>query len=384
MQGLFAAPLRISSLFAHMCQNRGVTKLSAEYLEMLTQIRTQAAAVEKPTLLNSTSDSGGRHESGTVVGQPRKRLLFAFSFWLPKWQQVAANLAEWHTHGEPCTGDAAPFMSLVMAPTFESNTSVAILASVKLLLHPALAAVRRCFNTIEWHTKANFTWPDSQYPQAPTKQFFQLIFHPSFRSRFDVLWLMEQDIHPLRPTFLDALYREALLPTFFWLKGTLNQGRPPYEKSPTESLLSNPSWVQLNKGWLYHINGAALYGLNFPLFDEVLRAARLLSTLNPHFPWDVTLELVLKDVRNDCLTSRYSSVLCMAHGESVPSLVTFAIVKLISTRVHYTDFVWNVGSQVANPEVLDAARAAGVYLLHGTASRLSMRNERRTSKRMNE
>ena len=373
-----------------MCvwQARGVRKVSPAYFQALESIRAQAA-VEQPTALRAGLDiSTGIDGMSPLVARPQKRLVFVFSFWLPKWKQVATNLHGWHAHGEPCSGKATPFMSLVMAPAFDSNTNISSIISVQRSLDPLIERFAgRCFRSVEWYTKANLTWPDSQYPQAPTVQFFQLIFDAYLRARFDVMWLMEQDISPIRSFFLDALYQEALWPVSFWLKGTSNRGIPSYDKEPTgnrlsnDSMLSQPAWVERNKDWIGHINGAALYGLNYPLFDAMLRAAEILFKLKPYIPWDAILEIVLHDVPNECLVaSGEFSALCAVRGESGPTKRTFPITQLINTHVYRTDFVWNVGRTIGKPEVSDAARAAGTYLLHGRAVG-APRDKRRASSR---
>ena len=58
--------------------------------------------------------------------------------------------------------------------------------------------------------------------------------------------------------------------------------------------------MECNKHWIGHINGAALYGLNYPLIDAMLRAAEILFKLKPYVPWDATLEVVINDVPNEC------------------------------------------------------------------------------------
>ena len=77
------------------------------------------------------------------------------------------------------------------------------------------------------------------------------------------------------------------------------------------TMLSEPAWVEPNKDWIGHINGAALYRLNYPLFDAMLRAAEILFKLKPYTPWDMTLEVVLNDVPNECrVASEEFSGLC--------------------------------------------------------------------------
>lgn len=55
----------------------------------------------------------------------------------------------------------------------------------------------------------------------------------------------------------------------------------------------------------------------------------------------------------------------------------FPLLQYISTRLLYTDFVWNVGSQVGRPVVREAAKAAGAYLIHGQDGYSAMRDASR-------
>ena len=370
----------IATLSSAPCQSvldQGVHQLSPIYLQALDQIRVQAAReIDRPTLLNSTSITNHDEILAPFTVQHQKQLLVAFSFWLPKWRKVATSFELLHTHGDPCSGKAAPFMSLMMAPAFDPNASLSDFTSVQQSLSSVIDRLAaRCFSSVGWH-KTNLTWAQSGYPLAPTVQFFKLIFEPSFRARFDVMFLMEQDIFPIQPLSLDALYREALSPKFFWLKGTMVRGSAYEKPNSVASWMSDIPWLQRNKDWLCHMNGAALYGLNYPLFDAILRATELLSASNPEYAWDILLELVLKDVRDECVTHDQTHIrmVCDRRENGKPTTATFPITQHISTRIHYTDLVWNVGSQAARPTVLDAAHAAGVFLLHGTA-KLPMREE---------
>jgi hypothetical protein len=224
-------------------QARGIHKDSPAYFQALESIRAQATA-ERPSTairagLNISTDIDGMRP---LVARPQKRLAFVFSFWLPKWEQVATNLLGWHAHGEPCIGKVTPFMSLVMAPVFNSNTNISSIISMQWSLDPLIERFAgRCFRSVEWYTKANLIWPDSQYPQAPTVQSFLAAIRTISQTRFDGMWLMEHNISPIRPFFLDALYQEAPWPVSLWLKVTPNRGIPAYDKESTGNRLSNDS-----------------------------------------------------------------------------------------------------------------------------------------------
>eukprot|EP00966_Prymnesium_polylepis_P209113 4844340-Prymnesium_polylepis.1 len=126
---------------------------SAEYHEQLSAVRQQAAAVE-------THELPLVDESGHMVNvrYPPKRLLFAYSFWLPKWYKIVANLEEWHKHGAPCSGSVSKYMTLLVAPGFPSNTPPWELAEARSTVDAAVEnRAATCFNGVEWYTQANFS-----------------------------------------------------------------------------------------------------------------------------------------------------------------------------------------------------------------------------------
>eukprot|EP00966_Prymnesium_polylepis_P261021 6029332-Prymnesium_polylepis.1 len=144
----------------------------------------------------------------------------------------------------------------------------------------------------------------------------------------------------------------------------MNRGRPAFEKPSTnETWLSDIGWVQRNRLWLHHMNGVAFYAFNDPVFDAILAAAKALTLANPNLPWDVTVCIAVMEA-------------ITAHKDLATPLETFPLMQLLSTRVHFTDFVWNVGSQIENPDILAAAQASGVFLLHGQST-APMRDDHR-------
>ena len=356
--------------------------------DVVTSVQALADSPEVIAYAQLSHASQSSAASATVQ-YPPVRLLFAFAFWLPKWEAAVDSIKRWGSHGEPCTGVYAPWTTLLMAPGFTSATSPAEFEEVRNNVDAALPrAVSRCFREQLWSLDANFSGIEAEYPLSASAQFFRLM-NSSLARGFDLLWVMEQDVTSLRPRWLDALYSEALTPSAFWIKGSMHRGMPAFEDSLNASLsmLNNLFWFEKNKDWLPHINGAALYRLNDPLFQRFIHASEALvrstsglstdapsaatasaalGTLGGSCPWDICLSLALNDAMG---LTKYGEGVGTARG-------SFATRQLLSTKVLYTDFVWNVGAQIGSPMVLDAARANGVYLLHGQAKR-SMRNERK-------
>ena len=120
------------------------------------------------------------------------------------------------------------------------------------------------------------------------------------------MWVMEPDVAPLRPRFLDAMYLQAIEPSAFMIKGTMHRGLPGFEYvgasvgAEPASMLEDHGWALRSQEWLQHMNGVALYGLTDPVLTEAARAAKVLQLSNPLMPYDVLLFLALGDASGKC------------------------------------------------------------------------------------
>lgn len=386
-----ASPDAVAVMNSAPCRRHAIKawrKLPTDYLPMLEAVRRSAAAqlttqkVAKAAwadldAIRNASSTASEHVTSTatttasVDGRPARRLLFAFTFWLPKWPKAIESLGKWSSAGTPCSGRYAASSSLLLAPGIETTTDAdTLLQRAKENFEPALAQVRRCFKTIGWYDKCRFTDDQAKYPLSAGLQFFQMLGDAELRAAYDVVWLMEPDIFPLRPYWLDALYVEAREPAAFMVKGTLHRGLPGFEKSGADigaeptSMLEDVSWALRAQEWLLHMNGAAFYSLGDPVLDEALRAAKALQLVNTGTPFDVLLYLVFADAAGQ------TSV----RAPSTKPLDVFPLRQYLSTRLVYTDYVWNVGGQAGRKVVRESAHAAGAYLMHGQDGFTAMRD----------
>ena len=371
-------PDTIAVINSAPCRAHGMRswrKFTRGYMDMLSTIRqrgkeeltAQTAAKKAWSALETPASA-----SSLVNGHPAKRLVFAYTFWLPKWEKAVASLVRWSRIGDACSGKYAPHMTLLMAPGMEDGSETsAMLQTAQSAFSDPISKVQRCFNSVRWYDKSRFSEGEAKYPLSAGLQFFQFMADPDLKASFDVLWLMETDIEPIRPLFLDALYHEAIEPMTFMIKGTMHRGFPGFERvgaekgSEPSSMLEDLGWALRSQEWLSHMNGAALYGLGDPVLDEIARAAKVLQISNVGVPFDVLLFLVLADALGD--TS-------LRHPEKHE---VFPLLQYVSARLIYTEFVWNVGSQAGRHVVRGAAKAAGTYLLHGQDGFLAMRDSQR-------
>ena len=96
--------------------------------------------------------------SSLVNGHPAKRLVFAYTFWLPKWEKAVASLVRWSRIGDACSGKYAPHMTLLMAPGMEDGSETsAMLQTAQSAFSDPISKVQRCFNSVRWYDKSRFS-----------------------------------------------------------------------------------------------------------------------------------------------------------------------------------------------------------------------------------
>lgn len=90
-----------------------------------------------------------------------------------------------------------------------------------------------------------------------------------FRNNYDYAFVMETDVRPLRPYWLDNIYEHAeFAMEDFWIKGSVFRGTA----TPKEYCMG------ILWGCGDHFNGNSMYRLGDPVFDSFLRLYALVCS----------------------------------------------------------------------------------------------------------
>jgi len=115
--------------------------------------------------------------------------------------------------------------------------------------------VRKCFKELRF-LSGMLTASMDGHPDGTCYQFYHLFQNPDIANRYQYMFLMEPDVRPIRPFWLDAVYEETLDRNDFWVKGSISQCSGPY--------------AHLD----FHINGNALYKLYDPIWMDYQQRVR--------------------------------------------------------------------------------------------------------------
>ena len=80
-----------------------------------------------------------------------------------------------------------------------------------------------CFRVV-LQEYANLTAQEDSYPAGPSRMLHRLLRSQILKDEADAFFLLESDLIPLRPFWLDALYHDALAGGRFWIRGSILLG----------------------------------------------------------------------------------------------------------------------------------------------------------------
>ena len=209
--------------------------------------------------------------------QPPKKFRGAVIVPFPQHQtaKVRAWLESMESPGHrPCTVLLDPPFDLVFQTT---NLDVQSLTS-------GLSTVQKCFGNLK-HLAVPDGRPQKSYHSAPLVNFEYMM--RMLRYKYDFVFLMEIDTHPIKDDWLHALYRHCLDPQPFWVKGSSPASLDEKIQHITDGNAFDADTL--------HINGNALYALWDPAFHEFLALVfsdiTLLEAAENHF--DVAIAYAL-------------------------------------------------------------------------------------------
>ena len=234
-------------------------------------------------------------------------------------------------------------------------------------LKSAVALVRDCFRSVE-ELSAHLEAVEDLPVVGPSHMFYRLFDrHSPLRGRADAFFWYEHDVFPIRPLWLEALLREAMVAGRFWVRGSVIRTARLDQRvrcKLTAALPSQALAVTATRGgrgeelrpmeqrlWEPHINGAALYTLASRSFANATAEARRRFPPSRETDFDVALFVHLADKRFD-----------------------FAGFRETAHLLQYTEVVQNLpGSDVSfmqpHSPTVDAFRRSNPYtfLVHSNA-----------------
>jgi hypothetical protein len=143
-------------------------------------------------------------------------------------------------------------------------------------LFQSLGPVKECFRGGQLLLAANLSPAENKHPYGPCAQFFGL-FHELPQLGFDYFFIMEPDVLPVRPHWLEALTRELPIPVY----DEHNQPIPlPYSKDfwvlgSTPLSKHYKTYGNLAGRVDLHLNGNAFFKLSDPGFENFIRIVKL-------------------------------------------------------------------------------------------------------------
>ena len=136
-------------------------------------------------------------------------------------------------------------------------------------------------------------------PVVGISRMFYKVYADALLSNADAMFWYEHDVYAIRPHWVDALHREALVAGRFWVRGSVTRTAsldasiacktevpreiPAGDAPPISTLL-----------WESHINGAALFSLRDPAFASAVAEA---NRSFPEAAYDVAIHAVVADHR---------------------------------------------------------------------------------------
>ena len=143
-------------------------------------------------------------------------------------------------------------------------------------------------------------------PVVGISRMFYKVYAEALLANADAMFWYEHDVYAIRPHWIDALHREALVAGRFWVRGSVTRTAsldasiacktevpreiPAGDAPPISTLL-----------WESHINGAALFSLRDPAFASAVAAA---NRSFPEAAYDVAIHAVVADHRRHSRRSR--------------------------------------------------------------------------------
>ena len=136
-------------------------------------------------------------------------------------------------------------------------------------------------------------------PVVGISRMFYKVYAEALLSNADAMFWYEHDVYAIRPHWIDALHREALVAGRFWVRGSVTRTAsldasiacktevpreiPAGDAPPISTLL-----------WESHINGAALFSLRDPAFASAVAEA---NRSFPEAAYDVAIHAAVADHR---------------------------------------------------------------------------------------
>lgn len=182
------------------------------------------------------------------------------------------------------------------------------------------------------------------YKAGPNNQFFETMRRVRDSGRY--VFFMEPDCVPIRSDWLGQLM-DRLEKADAWIIGSIYRGRG-----------------TLDRRFMRHLNGNAIYAVGDPAFQEFLvdlrqRLATLLAE-DPRYAYDLALEVLIAAASCDATATDDERAL-------------WKYFQPIAHRFQATDFIQNIAARIdvqdPDPSLLDDVRAGspGTYVIHNSA-----------------
>ena len=137
----------------------------------------------------------------------------------PLASNVQDGVRQWAAVGSACSGEHAATTSLILYHTRWANDAHWAWRTMRRVLQPHTA----CFRVV-LQEYANLTVQEDSYPAGPSRMLHRLLRSQMLKVEADAFFLLESDLIPLRPLWLDALYHDALAGGRFWIRGSILLG----------------------------------------------------------------------------------------------------------------------------------------------------------------
>ena len=132
---------------------------------------------------------------------------------------VQDGVCQWAAVGSACSGEHAATTSLVLYHSRWANHAHRAWRTMRRVLQPHTG----CFRVL-LQEYANLTAQEDSYPAGPSRMLHRLLRSQILKDEADAFFLLESDLIPLRPLWLDALYHDALAGGRFWIRGSILLG----------------------------------------------------------------------------------------------------------------------------------------------------------------
>mmetsp|Transcript_6475 Transcript_6475/g.7034 ORF Transcript_6475/g.7034 Transcript_6475/m.7034 type:complete len:333 (+) Transcript_6475:75-1073(+) len=197
----------------------------------------------------------------------RTRLAVVIPFVAKQIPKIKKQIDMWADYfpcnvGWPCVENVTLFFAISLTHTEETKNQL------REIVHESGA--HSCFSTIEFFETKTPKQHDSYRPAASSYQFYEFFKRPEIKGNYDYWFLMEPDVLPVRPLWLEHVYKETLDVSPFWIKGSIAfrgacLSHPKHINKPCPPP-ANPLETRFNGHWFVHINGNAIYRIGDPEF----------------------------------------------------------------------------------------------------------------------